>query len=133
MQAWPTCGDGAVHTLVGCEGRIILVTDPALAVGALIAITLKASVQSVPTGGAPQAQDTELLNRRVMSRQFIFWCLAPRWPTDFILLTLRRYLDFIPHRVKADQGQLLWEMLPACSHCLMSEVALDGLSPIFGK
>jgi hypothetical protein len=48
MQAWPTCGDGAVNTLVGCEGRIILITDPALAVGALIAITLKALCCSCP-------------------------------------------------------------------------------------
>jgi hypothetical protein len=91
------------------------------------------SVQSVPTGGAPRAQDMELLNRRVMSRRFISRCPAPHRPTDFILLTLRRYLDFIPHRVKANQGQLLWEMLPACSHCLMSEVSSDGLSHIFGK
>jgi hypothetical protein len=41
MQAWPTCGDGAVNTLIGCKGQIILIKDPALAVGALIAITLK--------------------------------------------------------------------------------------------
>ncbi len=41
MQAWPTCGDGADNTLVVCEGQIILVKDPALAVGALITITLK--------------------------------------------------------------------------------------------
>ena len=77
------------------------------------------SFQSVPTGGAPRAQDMELLNRRVMSRQFISRCPAPRPPTDFILLTEKPGLQF-PIKVKDDQGQLLWEkrtemMLPAGS------------------
>jgi hypothetical protein len=87
-------------------------------------------LESVPTGGAPRAQDTELLNQRVMSRRFISRCLAPRWPTDFILLTLRRYLDSISPLGGGQPGSVLEVTLPACSHCLTSEVASDGLSHI---
>ena len=50
---------------------------------------LPESVQQVPTGGATRAQDTELLNRRVMSRQFVLRCPVPPRPTDFILLTVK--------------------------------------------
>jgi hypothetical protein len=48
MQAWPTCGAGAVNTLVGCEGRIILVTDPALCCRSPYWDKIKSTLLSVP-------------------------------------------------------------------------------------
>jgi hypothetical protein len=48
MQAWPTCGAGAVNTLVGCEGQIILITDPALCCRSPYRDNIESALLSVP-------------------------------------------------------------------------------------